>query len=126
MTQYQAMKNYLVRALAIQLEGETENLSKLHGDLKAQRVPTTDYTEVAEQLLDSTTALYSVVFDLVSTIWNINRTPEHPLKTFPKAAVVRAHAGAREEAFRALSALTEEEAKEMLAKLSQKTQAKGS
>lgn len=124
MIQYIPFNNYLVKALALQLDGEAENLKTLHRDFKEQRLSTTDYTEVAEQLLDATTALYSVVFDLVSTIWNINRPAEHPLKTFPKASVAR-HEISKTVALRVLQAMSDEERRELFAKLGQKTQAEG-
>lgn len=117
------MKNYLVIALALQLEGETENLKQLHRDLKAQLIPTSDYTKAAETLLDATTALYSVVFDLVSTIWNIDRPPEHPLKSFPPRAATVRHEMEQISVMLTLKAMSQKERDEIFAKLSQKTQA---
>ncbi len=125
MTQYIPFNNYLVEALALQLDGETQNLKALHRDFKEQRLSTTDYTEVAEHLLDATTALYSVVFDLVSTIWNIDRPQDHPLKTFPPkttATVIR-QAANKSVLLTTLQAMSPKERLELFAKLSQKTQA---
>lgn len=117
------MKNYLVEALAIQLEGETENLKALHRDLGAGIANATDYADAAEKLLDATTALYSVVFDVVARVWNINRPPEHPLKSYPpKAATIR-HEMEQISAVLTLKAMSQKERDEIFAKLSQKTQA---
>lgn len=117
------MKNYLVIALALQLEGETENLKALHHDLGTGTADALSYGEAAEKLLDATTALYSVVFDVVARIWNVNRPPEHPLKSFPpKAATVR-HEMAQISAMLMLKAMSQKERDEIFAKLSQKTQA---
>jgi hypothetical protein len=112
-----------VKALALQLDGETENLKTLHRDFKEQRLSTADYTEVAEQLLDSTTALYSVVFDLVSTIWNINRPADHPLKSFPPRAATVRHEMEQISVMLTLKAMSQKEQDEIFAKLGQKTQA---